>query len=134
LLLAELKFKGFCVVQCMTLGIFLSSLLHPLFLLIILWNLWPERLQQTLNQPYGSEIVALSAFVFIAGYVSGIMLSARGLRRIGIYTWGRVLVGIPAYWLLMSIAAWLALWDFCVAPFHWHKTKHGLSTFKNGQA
>jgi cellulose synthase/poly-beta-1,6-N-acetylglucosamine synthase-like glycosyltransferase len=33
---------------------------------------------------------------------------------------------VPLYWLLMSIAAFYALRDFIVRPFHWHKTKHGL--------
>jgi hypothetical protein len=34
---------------------------------------------------------------------------------------------MPLYWMLMSAAAWLALWQFVVAPFHWNKTEHGLS-------
>lgn len=33
---------------------------------------------------------------------------------------------VPFYWLMMSIAAWTALWQFLVNPHHWHKTRHGL--------
>jgi hypothetical protein len=34
---------------------------------------------------------------------------------------------MPAYWLLQSLAAWMALWQFVRAPFHWNKTRHGLA-------
>jgi hypothetical protein len=33
---------------------------------------------------------------------------------------------MPAYLMLMSLAAWWALIDLTVKPFHWHKTEHGL--------
>jgi glycosyltransferase XagB len=127
LLLREVKLRGFCVVQCMTLGIFLSSLLHPILLGITVWNLSPPNLIEKLQEPVGGIMVYLSLAMLLMGYVTGIVLSARGLRAVGIGNWGHVLLGIPVYWLLISAAAWLALWDFCVAPHHWHKTKHGLS-------
>jgi glycosyltransferase XagB len=131
LLLGELKFKGFIVVQCMTLGIFLSSLLHPILLGFTIWNLQPGIWVEKIQDPIGGATIYLSIVILLLGYLSGILLSARGLRTIGIRSWGLVLLSIPAYWFLMSAAAWLALWDFCVAPYHWHKTRHGLSrTFK----
>ena len=33
---------------------------------------------------------------------------------------------IPAYWMLMSAAAYMALVDLFLRPYHWHKTEHGL--------
>lgn len=33
---------------------------------------------------------------------------------------------VPFYWIAMSIAAWVGLYDLLVAPHHWSKTKHGL--------
>jgi hypothetical protein len=56
----------------------------------------------------------------------------RALRRYRIFGWWRELMAMPAYWLLMSVAAWLALWQFIVAPFHWNKTVHGLSRKRVG--
>jgi cellulose synthase/poly-beta-1,6-N-acetylglucosamine synthase-like glycosyltransferase len=32
----------------------------------------------------------------------------------------------PIYWLAMSAAAGLALWEFIFKPHYWHKTQHGL--------
>ncbi len=34
---------------------------------------------------------------------------------------------LPLYYLLMSVAAWAALYDLAVRPFHWRKTEHGLA-------
>jgi hypothetical protein len=33
---------------------------------------------------------------------------------------------IPAYWLLISIAGFLALYQLIFKPFYWEKTVHGL--------
>jgi cellulose synthase/poly-beta-1,6-N-acetylglucosamine synthase-like glycosyltransferase len=33
---------------------------------------------------------------------------------------------VPFYWLAMSVAAWVAFYQFVVKPHHWSKTQHGL--------
>ena len=33
-----------------------------------------------------------------------------------------------AYWALMSVAAYKALWQLVYKPFYWEKTQHGLSS------
>ncbi|MEP2829750.1 hypothetical protein [Parvibaculum sp.] len=35
---------------------------------------------------------------------------------------------MPFYWLLISIAAYKALWQLITKPFHWEKTEHGISS------
>jgi glycosyltransferase XagB len=32
---------------------------------------------------------------------------------------------MPLYWLLVSAAAYRALWQFMTARFEWEKTEHG---------
>lgn len=39
---------------------------------------------------------------------------------------------IPAYWMLMSIAAIKGVWQILVNPSYWEKTFHGLSTSSTG--
>jgi hypothetical protein len=34
---------------------------------------------------------------------------------------------LPAYYVLISLAAWFALYDLIRAPSHWVKTDHGLA-------
>jgi glycosyltransferase XagB len=38
---------------------------------------------------------------------------------------------VPLYWLMMSIAAWYAVYKLITAPHHWAKTKHGLHINNN---
>jgi glycosyltransferase XagB len=123
----ETGWGGFMAVQAMTVGVFASSLLHPLLLVAALLNFLPAKLTVQTSTFSGAAVSGLSLVILLAGYVSAIATCEKGLHRIGIFGWSRVLCTIPLYWLLMSAAAWMALWDFVVAPFHWHKTNHGLS-------
>ncbi len=40
---------------------------------------------------------------------------------------------IPLYWVLLSIAAYKALWQLIYKPFFWEKTNHGLSKFTEAE-
>ena len=40
---------------------------------------------------------------------------------------GFVLFLMPLHWLLLSAAAWRALWQLLRDPFRWEKTAHGLA-------
>jgi cellulose synthase/poly-beta-1,6-N-acetylglucosamine synthase-like glycosyltransferase len=130
LLMRELGPAGFWVAQAVTIGVFASVLLHPIclaatFALLALYPALPEGA--------GLAVIVVSGInllVFIAGYVLGIMLTRDALRHRGIFGWHATLATMPIYWLLMSGAAWLALWQFITAPFHWNKTVHGLSRFQ----
>jgi glycosyltransferase XagB len=33
----------------------------------------------------------------------------------------------PVHWLLLSLAAWRALYQLAAAPYAWEKTEHGLA-------
>ncbi len=47
-------------------------------------------------------------------------------RRALLGLWPYLPLLLP-YQLLMSIAAWVALFDLFLRLFHWHKTEHGLA-------
>jgi len=47
--------------------------------------------------------------------------------RRGYYELGKYALLSPIYWVLMSFAAWRALWQLISKPFYWEKTTHGLS-------
>jgi len=34
---------------------------------------------------------------------------------------------LPVYWLLLSLAAWRALFQLLRDPYRWEKTEHGLA-------
>ena len=55
------------------------------------------------------------------------MLGWLGLMRRGLLGTAWVLLLTPLHWLLLSLAAWRALYQLIVAPYVWEKTEHGLA-------
>lgn len=132
-LMRDLGPAGFWVAQAVTIGVFASALLHPLCLAATLWLV---ASQPPPTAPAGLAVLALAGLnllVFVAGYALGLILTGSGLRRRGLSAWVGTLATMPLYWLLMSAAAWLALWQFVFAPFHWNKTEHGLSRLQRAR-
>ena len=134
-LMRELGPAGFWTAQGVTIGVFASVLLHPICMAATLWLFARYPM---LPEGAGLFVLAMSGInllVFTAGYAAAILLTRRALRRRGFFGWGGTIATMPVYWLLMSAAAWLALWQFISAPFHWNKTEHGLSSMqRNGAA
>ena len=60
-------------------------------------------------------------------YLSSGFLGWLGLMRRGLASAGWVLLLTPLHWLLLSLAAWRAVYQLIVAPFVWEKTAHGLA-------
>lgn len=121
---------GFWAAQALTLGVFASVLLHPFcmaatLVFFILYPVLPEDAGPALML-----LAALDVAVLVAGYGLAILLTRRALVRRGISGWTGTLATMPLYWLLMSAAAWMALWQFITRPFHWNKTEHGLSALQ----
>ncbi len=75
------------------------------------------------------ELVSATLWVSVAVFGTGslVWLALLGMRRrdlLGLWPYLALLV---PYNLLMSVAAWVALFDLFLRPFHWHKTEHGLA-------
>lgn len=103
-------------------GVF-AALAHPFFLFMTLASLWWPA--TAIGGFWPQWMAALGLVVFVAGYGSAFLSARAGLKRSGqahLLPW---LVLLPLYWLLISLAAWLALWDFLLRPHHWRKTEHG---------
>ena len=128
LFLREVGPSGFWVAQVLTLGVFASVLLHPFCMAatMVLAILYPSLPEDAELAVILLAVVNLS--VLLAGYGVSFLLTRRALRRLGFRGWFGTLATMPLYWMLMSLAAWVALWQFFTRPFHWNKTEHGLSS------
>jgi len=119
--------SAFWAAQAMTIGVYASALLHPLCLagatalLVLEPGLPPDA------GPWAIAFSALNLLVFVTGYAVTMIAVHRAISKLGISGWLVPVLTMPVYWLLISIAAWLALWQFVAAPFYWNKTEHGLS-------
>lgn len=50
-----------------------------------------------------------------------------GLLRRGLLPTAWILLLTPVHWLLLSLAAWRALYQLAAASYAWEKTEHGLA-------
>ncbi|MBI3673594.1 MAG: glycosyltransferase [Rhizobiales bacterium] len=129
-LAAELGPSGFWASQALTIGIFGSALLHPLCMgaTVALFIVEP-----TLPADAGFPTIALAGLnlmVLVTGYGATMLAGVKALRRLRIRGWILPILSTPLYWLLISVAAWLALWQFLTDPYYWNKTEHGLSSLQ----
>jgi cellulose synthase/poly-beta-1,6-N-acetylglucosamine synthase-like glycosyltransferase len=118
---------GFLAVQLVAGGNALSALVHPLCLAGLIY----AALQRTLmwhNDDLAASILAALYGINIAiGYLTSAFIGWHGLRRRGQTAVARVLFLTPLHWLLLSLAAWRALYQLLFAPYRWEKTEHGLA-------
>jgi glycosyltransferase XagB len=119
------------VLPCTTLislgpGTVLSAMLYPLF-----WIMTFLAIRQgDVLAPQGMGQIAASSLaltLFAAGLLA--MFGPPVLGAVRRKAWGLLwaVPFIPVYALLISIAAWWALLDWMVSPYHWHKTEHGFA-------
>jgi cellulose synthase/poly-beta-1,6-N-acetylglucosamine synthase-like glycosyltransferase len=119
--LGPLGFLGF---QTIFLGAIVAYFGLPLF-----WTVWgatllgagPSWLAAAPLWALGAlALVQLSGW--IAMIIAATIATARR-RQLWLLPWTPTLA---FYWPIGAVAAWLALAEFAVAPFHWRKTRHGV--------
>ncbi len=128
LLWRELGPRGFFTFQALAGGMIVSSLVYPLFLLLFAGALVQNQLLDGLGSLPGALLLGLNGFNFVFGYTAAAMIGVEGVRRTGQVHLARSIFGVPFYWLLVSLGAYIALWQFFTKPFFWEKTRHGLSS------
>lgn len=103
-----------------------SSLGYPFFLAGVAHAFLSDGFWQSSS---AAEVVvkALSALLFGAGVFSMVLPALLGAQRRGLVRLWLMLPLLPFYYLLVSLAAWRALYELVVSPFHWNKTDHGLA-------
>jgi len=104
----------------------LAALIHPLFMTGLGVTLY------ALPTPWANTVMENAAPIFVtsllSGYASTIVLDVIGLRRRGLLRNAWVLILTPLHWLLLSVAAWRALFQLIYDPQRWEKTEHGMAT------
>jgi cellulose synthase/poly-beta-1,6-N-acetylglucosamine synthase-like glycosyltransferase len=107
-------------------GGLIGSLCGPLFALVI----GHDILFADLLAPRSPiEIAASTSWLFICltGMASALWPAVIGLRRRRLRAGVGWLCCLPVHYLLLSYAAWTALFEFVHRPFYWAKTEHGLA-------
>lgn len=108
----------FIATQLMLASMLLSAFVHPVYLVVLGCTL---VLGDTST---ASAMWWIGLAVFVAGYGVSIAVATLAAARSDHAGLLRHVVGMPIYWLLISVAAVGAMWEFAVRPFHWNKTPH----------
>ena len=118
----ELGSLGLLSFMLMTLGLALSALTNP-FLLPALAAIAAEA--GTGDVPVWKLcLLVVDSICIVMGYGVFVLLAARTLGLRNSSPPRRYLWMLPFYWLLMSFAAWRALWQLLRCPHKWEKTPH----------
>ena len=126
LLHRQLGLRGSLLFHLFLTSIVVSALIHPFFLATMAVRLSQMASGQALTLAE-SSMLGLSVFNLAAGYTSYGFFAMMIAQRSGHPHVLMLIMTLPLYWLLISLAAWRALWHLLTKPFNWEKTEHGLA-------
>ena len=126
-LFSQLGPAGFATFQLVVGGNVLAAVVHPIFLATLLYG-WLAGIPvfSTANVMI-ALLAGLHGTALISGYLTSIILGLLGLAHRRLLASGFVLLLTPLHWLLLSLAAWRAVWQLLLDPYRWEKTEHGLA-------
>lgn len=111
---------------CLTLalGTVATALCYPIFAVALTVALWTDTLSRLLDR-IGPLWAGLSVAIPLFGMLVLVAAPALGAIRRGAPGLLRYLPLVPFYYALVSVAAWLALYEFFARRYSWNKTMHG---------
>jgi len=115
------RFLGF---NALGLGMIVSALAHPVFILTPLWILLDPASPWRGGGLLPSLFAGLTLFNLAFGYAAMWALSTRALAARGRHGLVPLVALLPAYWLLVGLATALAGIELLRAPHRWNKTPH----------
>jgi cellulose synthase/poly-beta-1,6-N-acetylglucosamine synthase-like glycosyltransferase len=120
-LVRDLGWRGFAAFQLIVGGTVLAALVHSIFVAALAFELASGRVATSA----ASMNFHIAWLVF--GYTVSAVLGFVGLARRDLLGCAWTLLLMPLYWLMLSLAAWRALYQLVGDPYGWEKTEHGLA-------
>jgi cellulose synthase/poly-beta-1,6-N-acetylglucosamine synthase-like glycosyltransferase len=130
----ELGPLGFLGFQTVVGGTILSALVHPWFYVLAGFDLAQGSLLARPEALLGWPFWLLAWFDLVTGYVASMAVGFLSARGRGYRHLMKDVPLMPLYWLLISAAAYRALWQFMTARFEWEKTEHGEAALRARRA
>lgn len=125
----KLGHAGFWGFQFFIGGTIFSALIVPW--LLGMYVFWLVTMTQAMNVIFPPLVQYISLINLLLGNGLFIYITALGAFKRQLFGLIPYALTVPAYWFLMSIAAYKGLWQLIHNPFFWEKTQHGLSTFEH---
>ena len=122
-LLRELGPACFAGVHVYSGGLVLSALVFPLFCGLTMLEIWQGGWHPPRGMP-GRALWTLAVFNIMAAYMASVLAAVVAAWRRGRIWLTLGAPFMPIYWLLISLAAYRALYQLATAPHFWEKTEH----------
>lgn len=108
-------------------GLIGSALVHPAFYVLLAYYWLSGTLLEPAESAAGTVIWTIAFTNLAFGYAVSILIGAISVwrRRRRDLAWSALLM--PVYWLLISFAAYRALYQLARDPYLWEKTEHGMA-------
>lgn len=119
----ELGLAGTLMFHILVTGMLVSALGHPLILLFIAMTMWNLAFAPHATA-FEIALFAVDWFNVVFAYTVFVRLGQNAMgknERARLHFRWRY---VPAYWMLMSVAAWRAVIELRRKPFFWNKTPH----------
>jgi glycosyltransferase XagB len=130
----ELGPAGFLGFQVMVGGTVLSALAHPWFYALAAFDLGRGAFLALPGGLLALPFWLIATLGLGSGYLAAMTLGFLALKRRGARELFAQVPLMPVYWLLISGAAYRAVWQFATDRFTWEKTEHGISARKPRRA
>ncbi len=119
----QLGFGSFLMAQILFAGMVVSALIHP-FLIVTAFVLALELAAERTMSTWQSNMLIFDVTNIACGYISFLLLGWQTLTKTERKTFWKIALYTPVYWMMISIAAWRAVWQLWQRPHHWEKTRH----------
>ena len=116
---------GLISVQLFLVGSVISALVNPI--LWVMFLCWIFFQPQIISDIFPAPLLQFNWFALVFGNIFFIAILVLAPLRRG--WWQLCLFGLtaPFYWLLTSVAGYLAAWQLVTKPHYWEKTHHMIS-------
>ena len=121
----ELGLKGAIGFHATFGGLVLSALAQPLCFLLLGYQAWTGDLFAPSEHVLEVVVLCIALGNLAIGYVISMLVGILSVVRRGRIRLALHALALPVYWLLISLAAYRALWQLLRSPFLWEKTPHG---------
>ncbi len=124
-LFKDLGLRGFLSFQLFVGGTVFSNLANIILLVIFILSLVIGNDKISVLFPHPT--IEIAFMNLIVGNLLLMLLNAMAIWRRRMYSLIPLVLTVPIYWFLASIASYRALHQLFFNPSHWEKTEHGIS-------
>jgi glycosyltransferase XagB len=122
---AELGLRGALGFHVLMGGLVVLALMHPLFYVALAYHVASGQLLAPAETPAGAAFWIVAWVNLAAGYLTSMAVGAACAWRRGQPGLMWAVLSMPLCWLLVSAAAYRALYQLARDPYLWEKTEHG---------